>query len=310
MEQRLSATRSFPLHKVQNKSVNNDDAAEKRPLPPRTRAPNPPADYKADTLWITPEMAQEILDSTRYNRQVSKSTVAKYTRDMINGKWIFNGAPIRYNGQTESGSPELLDGQHRLRALIEANMELPFLVISGIPAKCIRTMDDGKARSLAQKFYVDGEKAPDVLAQMIQFLAVFRKKESFSGPSFTTTEYYDQLASEGESAKQLAKEYKCKLPRNMKPGLLAAAHLLFAEKNPEIAKQFCGDIVSGLSERGTPAREFREWLIGLEKGEIKTSTIGATMIDCWNKECRGERINKLRAAKRCPEIASPNTELI
>jgi hypothetical protein len=288
-----------------NDEQNSEGASEKRPLPPRTRAPNPPAEYKAETVWIAPEMAQEILDNTRYNRQVSKGTVAKYARDMRNGKWIFNGAPIRYNGKTESGKPELLDGQHRLRALLEANMELPFLVISGIPANFIRTMDDGKARSLAQKFYVDGEKAPDVLAQLIQHLATFRTKGSFSGPAFTTSEYYDRLDSEGQVARDLAKEYKCKLPRNVRPGLLACCHLLFAEKAPEHAKQFCGDVVTGLSERGTAAREFREWVISLEKGEVRTATIGAVLIDCWNKECRGDQINRVRIPKRCPSIEVP-----
>jgi hypothetical protein len=72
------------------------------------------------------------------------------------------------------------------------------------------------------------------------------------------------------------------MPRNLKPGLIATLHLLFAEKDPELATRFCAAIVKGDSERGTPAREAREWIVSLEKGEVKTNVIAAVLIDCWN----------------------------
>jgi hypothetical protein len=144
-------------------------------------------------------------------------------------------------------------------------------------------------------------------------LAVFRKTGKFSGPSFTSSEYYDVLDREGHAARPLAKEYKCKLPRNLKPGLIGCAHLLFAEKDEALAAQFCASIVSGESERGTPAREFREWVMGLEKGEANTSLIGAVLVDCWNTECRGESITRIRLTtlrKRCPTIESPSCAVL
>jgi hypothetical protein len=285
-----------------------ENKQENQPLPPPVRGPEPPAQFQTQLRWIGPEEANKILTESQYQRKHSRSTVSKYARDMKAGKWEFNASPIRYNGE-EEGNPQLLDGQHRLRAVIEANMVMPFLVISGIEKDSIRTMDDGKMRSLAQKFYIDGEKSPDVLASMIQLLAVYRAKGKFSGPAFSSLEYYDVLNREGNSARQLAKEYKCKMPRNLKPGLIAAAHLLFAEKDPELAARFCGDVVSGDSDRGTPAREFREWVVGLEKGDVKTNVIATVLIDCWNRECRGDSITRIRIPKYCPEIGAPTREL-
>jgi hypothetical protein len=220
-------------------------------------------------------------------------------------KWEFNGAPVRYNGQ-EDGKSQLLDGQHRLRAVIEANVILPFLVISGIEKSSLHTMDDGKGRSLSAKFYIDGEKAPDVLASIIQLLTLYRRHAKFTGPTSSTLEYYETLDAEGDAARPLAKEYKCKMPRNLKAGLIGAAHLLFAEKSPTLAAKFCSDVVTGTSDRGTPAREFREWVVGLEKGEARISVIGAVLIDCWNRECRGENITKARIPKRAAVIAAPD----
>jgi hypothetical protein len=283
---------------------------ETQPLPPPVRGAEPPKQFQTQLRWIGPEDAHKILAESEYQRKTSLSTVKKYARDMKAGKWEFNGSPIRYNGE-DHGNSQLLDGAHRLRAVIEANMIMPFLVISGIEQSSIRTMDDGKGRSLAQKFYIDGEKNADVLAAMIQLLAVFRAKAKFTGgPAFSSLEYYDVLNQEGDAARPLAKEYKCKMPRNLKAGLIAAAHLLFAEKDPQLAAGFCGDVISGNSDRGTPAREFREWVVSLEKGEIKTNVIGTVLIDCWNRECRGENITRIRIPKYCPEIASPSSKVV
>jgi hypothetical protein len=286
------------------KEEQTEQNQENQPKPPPVRAAEPPKEFRTEVRWIGPEEADKILTESQYQRKHSPSTVNKYARDMKAGKWEFNGAPMRYNGEQE-GNPQLLDGQHRLRAVIEANVVMPFLVISGIGKDSLRTMDDGKTRSLAQKFYIDGEKSADVLASMIQLLAAYRAKGRFSGPAYSSLEYYDVLEREGDAARPLAKEYKCKMPRNLKPGLIAAAHLLFAEKDPELAARFCGEVVSGNSDRGTPAREFREWVLGLEKGEIKTNVIATVLIDCWNRECRGENITRIRIPKYCPEIGSP-----
>jgi hypothetical protein len=280
-----------------------EDGKEQSQSPP-VRGSEPPPQFRTELRWFGPDDAKRILAESQYQRRHSPGTVSKYARDMKTGKWEFNGAPIRYNGEGE-GHAELLDGQHRLRALIEANMVMPFVVLVGIGKSSLRTMDDGKFRTLGNKFYIDGEKAPDVLASMIQFLALYRAKGKFVGPSFTSPEYYDVLKAEGDAARPLAKDYKCKMPRNLKPGLIATLHLLFAEKDPVLAARFCADVVQGASERGTPAREAREWIVSLEKGEVKTNVIAAVLIDCWNRECRGENVTRIRIPKNCPEIASP-----
>jgi glutamate synthase domain-containing protein 1 len=187
-------------------------------------------------------------------------------------------------------------------------MVIPFLVISGVAKESLHTMDDGRSRTLGQKFYIDGEKAPDVLASMIQLLAVYRKRGKFSGPNYSALEYYEVLEAEKDAARPLAKEYKCKTPRNLKPGLIATLHLLFAEKDPQLAATFCSQIMTGVgAEKGEPAREFRDWVISLEKGEVRVPQIAAVLIDCWNKECRGENITRIRIPKNLPKIEGPVT---
>ena len=108
-----------------------DSKQESQPQPPPVRGSEPPPEFRSELRWFGPDDANRILTESHYQRKHSPGTVSKYARDMKASKWEFNGAPIRYNGE-DQGHPELLDGQHRLRAVIEANMVMPFVVIMGI----------------------------------------------------------------------------------------------------------------------------------------------------------------------------------
>lgn len=80
--------------------------------------------YSVRIDLITPEKAKEMLEKN-VNRPLKTERVSQYTKDMKDGRWKINGVPIVI---TDDGY--LKDGQHRLRALIKANMSFPFIVIS------------------------------------------------------------------------------------------------------------------------------------------------------------------------------------
>jgi len=77
---------------------------------------------------ITPDMAQEYLKfNTENYRSLSKDRVISYASDMKNGRWQFNGESIKFS---ENG--QLIDGQHRLQAIIRAGVPVDMLVIRGV----------------------------------------------------------------------------------------------------------------------------------------------------------------------------------
>lgn len=91
---------------------------------------------------ISPAEAHKLLSQHPRNRRLSRNRVNSLARAMTAGQWVFDGQPIRIDNQ---GS--LVDGQHRLNALIAADMTLPFLVVRGVPTESMATMDTGKSRS-------------------------------------------------------------------------------------------------------------------------------------------------------------------
>lgn len=94
---------------------------------------------------ITPEMAKEYLTvNTENYRGLSKDRVISYSSDMKNGRWQFNGEAIKFD---ESG--KLIDGQHRLHAIVRAGVPVDMLVIRGVETG-VNIYDVGSNRTMAQ----------------------------------------------------------------------------------------------------------------------------------------------------------------
>ena len=106
---------------------------------------------KVEFLDVTPAQAREwMVKHNRGNRKMRESTVSSYARDMRNGDWILNHQGLAFN---EEGV--LVDGQHRLAAVVESGCTVPFMVSTGWPAaekkrtRLMDTVDRGAARSIA-----------------------------------------------------------------------------------------------------------------------------------------------------------------
>lgn len=106
--------------------------------PPESRNSMP--DYIVEK--IGPSLAEDYLGTMKGNRKLSSINVTKLARQMRDGLWVYDGSPIRFNTRGE-----LVDGQHRLWALIESDFTTEFLVVRGVEIAAMATMDTGKSRS-------------------------------------------------------------------------------------------------------------------------------------------------------------------
>ncbi len=107
------------------------------------------ANEKVEILDVTPEMAIEWLDQNAGNRTVSKKHVALLAQMMIRNEWHFVGDPVRFDQEGK-----LLDGQHRLLALIESETTQRMVVIHNLPAESQVYMDAGRRRSPGDQLMV------------------------------------------------------------------------------------------------------------------------------------------------------------
>ena len=95
--------------------------------------------------YITPKTAEKYLEQNTNNyRRMNRNKVAIYARDMKNGSWQTNGEAIKFNKRGE-----LVDGQHRLKAIMEADVPVKMLVIRDVE-NYVTVYDCGKSRSLRE----------------------------------------------------------------------------------------------------------------------------------------------------------------
>ncbi len=95
-----------------------------------------PSVYAMTVETITPERAEEYLAANRGNRNIVQSHVAAMARDITNGQWMFNAQPICF-----ARSERLLNGQHRLSAVLEAGQPIEVMVMRGLPEEAFETYD-------------------------------------------------------------------------------------------------------------------------------------------------------------------------
>jgi hypothetical protein len=100
---------------------------------------------------IAPLMAQALLNCTAGNRKTPSNRIGRMARDMENGKWLETGEPIQIDT-----NGKLINGHHRLKAIVEANTAQWLYVIRGVPTTARLVIDCGVQRSDADSFKMMG----------------------------------------------------------------------------------------------------------------------------------------------------------
>jgi len=93
-------------------------------------------------LTITPKIAGDILANMAENRPLSSTTVERYKNEMLNGAWLPRSEPLKFDTHGR-----LVDGQHRLWAVIESGTTQEFIALTGLPSEAFMVLDTGKKRS-------------------------------------------------------------------------------------------------------------------------------------------------------------------
>jgi len=100
---------------------------------------------------ITPDRARYLLELNTNNRPIIKTNLAKLCDEIQRGRFVFNGDAIRI-----SKTGRLLDGQHRLLAVVTTGISIETLVVSGLNDECFKTIDQGSLRTLAALLSMEG----------------------------------------------------------------------------------------------------------------------------------------------------------
>lgn len=105
-----------------------------------------------EIVSVTPEMAKQWLDTNaKNNRKLRKGIVARYASDMIKNRWQVTGEAIKF-----AVDGRLIDGQHRLNAVLLSKKTIQVAVVRGLPADAMKVLDTGQSRSAGDALTIFG----------------------------------------------------------------------------------------------------------------------------------------------------------
>lgn len=124
---------------------------------------------------ITPEQAAAWLATNNVkNRKPRPRQIEILRREMAGGAWAFTHQGIAFGEPAEeNGIEPLLDGQHRLHAIVASGVTLAdALIFRGLPVKAQEATDMGQARSIAENLSLfDGEVNATALCSLVNAAA-------------------------------------------------------------------------------------------------------------------------------------------
>lgn len=245
---------------------------------------------KAELKTITPAIAMDLLEKNYGNRSLNKDHVERLAKEIKEGRWKINGDMIRIGN-----SGRILDGQHRLNAVIKSGRTIQTWMMEGLDDDIFDTIDVGKKRSGGDTLASLGEEHPFRLAAA---LALVDKYMTGRVLSYT-------LYSNGE-IKELAEKYplvrdaivsKTNGKGILPPAVIDACNYLFSQKDPKAASEFIDRVLKGHGlEEWDPAYILRERLVmnTVSKSKLKRGYIFALCIKAWNAYRSGRKMRCLR----------------
>lgn len=247
-------------------------------------------DIVAEVVTITPEQATQWLRCNKNNRPVRRRHVAFLAEEMLAGNWQVNGQAIII-----ADDEQVLDGQHRLLAIIEAGRPVQSMVVYGITPEAFKTIDTGAVRTgadaLALHFLDINAATIKCVATAVQWC---KSLETGSLHAKLKTSNTDVIAyvKAHPSLLQCAETLQS-YPKDARPlslGLGTALYEMFARKKPELADKFMRDLYTGENLVRTDV----EWLLrqAFIRDAQRTSKFPATarvrmVIKGWNWRRRG-----------------------
>jgi hypothetical protein len=91
---------------------------------------------------VSPDLARKWLNLARFNRDINYAVVSQYVRQINEGLWRRT-----HQGVALTKTGVLIDGQHRLLAIIKAGQTVPMIVFVDEPEENFEFIDCGRNRS-------------------------------------------------------------------------------------------------------------------------------------------------------------------
>lgn len=246
---------------------------------------------------ITPKEAETLLQRNQKNRRISPQRVLKYADAMKRGEWRDCESMILIDS-----NGVLINGQHRLLAIIEAKAPQRFVVKTGVAPESFEVIDTGAGRTIADALGITGYHNSKTLGSALRHLWFWqhgvqnkmgRKSPSIVELSAVLKKYPQTVDSVHAVRNQAAN-------RIAPPAVMAAWHMILGLADENRRDSFFEGLVEGVHpDRGV--LKLRDRLIDERLEGVHYSAqlahLSSLVFSTWNRILRGEKIERVTEPK-------------
>lgn len=259
---------------------------------------------KYQTVMVTPEKAKEWLQRMGKNRKLSPIHVNNLAVAMKQGHWVLNGQTISF-----SAEGKLLDGQHRLNAVIQSGMTVPMAIAIGVTDdRAFESYDIvAKKRGVDAIIGMEGVKHATHLAAVARRLLLWERcddKTKFSlrnvaAASLSPQDVLAYLRLHLSEIQTILNEMLTSLPcRRCAAGSAFITALILCNRVDDVSTLlFMEGLKTGVSlPVDSPVYLLREKFITntRRRGIDRETEVMALTIKAWNKYTKGQSMKLLR----------------
>lgn len=263
-----------------------------------TGVSTPTVEYVA----VTPQRALELLSRNTHNRAVRQGHVNGLASDMRAGRWRENGETIKI--ATDGLQDVLIDGQHRLWAVVESNTTQQFWIVTGLPLSAQDTVDIGRVRSASDIMGLEGLPNSALASGIVHYYLRYQRfpDRVWSGTDtmLTKTEIVE-WAKENPLLLQEAVTHANDVTNvKLKTSAYGAAAVLGLTWAPSAWLEFHEKVKTGVNLNvGDPALALRNFALG-RQGQLsgfKSQQLMAVTIKAFKADHEGREYRLLRFSK-------------
>lgn len=238
-------------------------------------------------VTITPDIARLFISKNRCNRNISKHTIYKYSSEMVKNSWQENSP----NVISFSSDGYLLDGQHRLNAIIESGKTYDwFVYIHNKDFENIKPMDlmvdVGKKRTVSDITDINNR----VIAPIYRLLHLCK---NHSNPAVSVNDvfnFYNLFIKEDDNIISLLKRKKQNIWSSSHFKAVALAYYVSNQEN----REYVTDLVNNMLEEDFENNPILlKYLFRVSKATINPSILTKIAVNLFNKDNANHKILKM-----------------
>lgn len=250
---------------------------------------------------IGPKRAAALLERNTENRPLSQPHVRALAEEMRAGRWKVNGDTICFAGN------RLIDGQHRLWAIMESGCTIEMLMVEGLADDVFTTKDVGRRRSAGDILHIAGKGAEGLApaATMLRRYQTGAMNSPLSIPHAILLETVDQNPGLRDSLAAVPQRGAI-APRSV----LAVFHFLATQHDAAAVGPFMDAVLHGTGTRkGDAAYVLHNALVRNQacRRKMLSRFMLALFVKAWNAQRAGRSVEVLvfRGDESFPTVGTP-----